>query len=199
MNTITKQSIFITLFLFLSIISKAQEAPMWMVDKAHTSVNFSINHFFSSVTGKFKVFDGEFNLDPNNLSKSKANFTVRVNSIDTDNLKRDKHLLSNDFFDANSYPDMIFKSTKITKKNNSEFLVYGKLSIKNKTKNIVLPITVKGEMEHPMMPGTIILGIATKISINRNDFGVGTGDWAATMVVGNKVDVEINMELNRKK
>jgi polyisoprenoid-binding protein YceI len=182
-----------------ALSAHAQNATMWKLDKAHTSVNFSVNHFFSAVTGKFTSFDGNFNFDPANLQGSKADFTIAVNSINTDDNKRDKHLQSGDFFNAKEFQNMTFKSTKIERKSENEYLVHGKLTIKDKTKEIVLPLKVTGEMEHPMMKGTIILGLASNLKINRNDYGVGTGDWAATMVVGDEVNISINMELNRKK
>jgi len=177
--------------------ANAQNATMWKLDKSHTSVNFSINHFFSAVTGKFKTFDGNFQFDPNNLQSSKADFTISVKTVSTDDSKRDKHLQSADFFDAKSFPNMTFKSTKIEKKSDKEFLVYGKLTIKDKTKDVILPMKITGEMEHPMMKGTIILGVVIDTTINRTDFGVGTGSWAATMVVGDEVRIHIPMELNR--
>jgi len=179
--------------------ANAQNATMWKLDKSHTSVNFSINHFFSAVTCKFSTFDGNFNFDPANLKGSKADFTIAVKSVNTNDSKRDKHLQSADFFNAKAFPNMTFKSTKIEKKSEKEYLVYGKLTIKDKTKDIVLPFKVTGEMEHPMMKGTVILGLTTNLKINRNDYGVGTGDWAATMVVGDEVDINIHMELNRMK
>lgn len=179
--------------------ANAQNATMWKLDKSHTSVNFSINHFFSAVTGNFKTFDGNFRFDPNNLQSSKADFTVSIKSVSTDDSKRDKHLQSSDFFDAKSFPNMIFKSTKIEKKNEKEYLVHGKLTIKDKTKDVILPMKITGEMEHPMMKGTIILGVVIDTTINRTDFGVGTGSWAATMVVGDEVRIHIPMELNRMK
>jgi len=179
--------------------ANAQNATMWKLDKSHTSVNFSINHFFSAVTGKFKTFDGNFQFDPNHLHLSKADFTISVKSVSTDDSKRDNHLQSADFFDAKSYPNMSFKSTKIEKKSDKEFLVHGKLTIKDKTKDVVLPMKITGEMEHPMMKGTIILGVVIDTTINRTDFGVGTGSWAATMVVGDEVRIHIPMELNRMK
>lgn len=177
----------------------AQNATKWKLDKSHTSVNFSIDHFFSAVTGKFTSFDGNFYFDPANLQGSKADFTIAVNSVNTDDSKRDKHLQSADFFNAKVFPNMTFKSTKIEKKSEKEYLVYGKLTIKDKTKDVVLPMKITGEMEHPMMKGKIILGVVIDTTINRTDFGVGTGSWAATMVVGDEVRVHIPMELNRKK
>lgn len=156
--------------------ANAQSATMWKLANSHTSVNFSINHFFSAVTGKFSTFDGNFNFDPANLKGSKADFTIAVKSVNTNNSKRDKHLQSADFFNAKAFPNITFTSTKIEKKSEKEYLVHGKLTIKDKTKDVILPMKIKGEMEHPMMKGTIILGVVIDTTLNRIDFGVGTGN-----------------------
>ena len=189
-------AVFLTLLGVLNV--NAQDATMWKIDKSHTSVNFSINHFFSAVTGKFTDFDGNIYFDPNNLKGSKAEFTVSINSVNTDNGKRDKHIQSKDFFEAETFPKITFKSTKFEKKLDTEFLVHGKLTIKDKTKEVILPMKITGKMEHPMMKGTLILGVDIDITINRTDYGVGIGNWATTMVVGDKVKIHIPMELNRK-
>lgn len=193
----------ITFAAVLAIISiytsNAQEATSWKIDKAHTFVNFSINHFFSSVPGNFTEFDGDFYFDANNLETSKANFTIATNSVNTGNEKRDNHLLSTDFFDAKNYSNITFKSTKFENQSDKEYLLHGKLTIKNKTKNITLVMKITGEMEHPMMKGTSVLGVNFNTSINRTDYGVGTGDWATTMVVGDEVNINIPMELTHKK
>lgn len=195
-----KTLVFAVIISAISTLSiNAQNATQWKIDKSHTSVNFSINHFFSAVTGKFKDFDGTIYFDPNNLKGSKANFSLAINSVDTDNAKRDKHLLSKDFFEAKKYPKMSFKSTKFEKKSDKYYLVHGKMTIKDKTKNVVLPMKITGQMEHPMMKGTIVLGLEIETKIDRTDYGVGTGDWAATMVVGDEVKIHIPMELNRTK
>ncbi len=195
-----KTMVFAVAITALSTLSaNAQDATMWKVDKSHTSINFSINHFFSAVTGKFTDFDGMIHFDPNNLKGSKADFSVSINSVNTDDAKRDNHLESKDFFDAKTYPKMSFESTKFEKKSDKEYLVHGKLTIKDKTESLVLPMKITGEMEHPMMKGTIILGVVIDTTIDRTDYGVGTGDWAATMVVGDEVRIHIPMELNRMK
>ncbi|MEX0811674.1 MAG: YceI family protein [Chitinophagales bacterium] len=190
-------AVLLTVFVAFSV--NAQKATKWEIDKAHTSVNFSVGHFFSTVTGKFKDFEGEFHFDPDNLKASSAEFTVFIKSVDTDNEKRDNHLQSKDFFDAETYPKMTFKSTKFEKKSDKEYIVHGELTIKDVTKKVSIPLKITGQMEHPMMKGTLILGVDIKTSINRTDYGVGTGDWAATMVVGDEVEIHIPMELNRKK
>lgn len=178
---------------------RAQDATPWMIDQAHTSVNFSINHFFSAVTGKFTDFEGSLSFDPDNLKASQAEFVVAINSVNTGEPKRDTHLQSPDFFDAQSYPKMSFRSTKFVKKSDQEYLLHGKLTIRDKTKSVILPMKITGEMEHPMMKGTLILGVVIDTTLDRTDYGVGTGDWAATMVVGDEVRIHIPMELNRKK
>lgn len=200
MYSTVKKISFAVILTALSVFTvNAQNATMWKVDKAHTSVNFSVNHFFSAVTGKFTSFEGNINFDPANLQGSSVNFTIPVKSVNTDDSKRDKHLQSADFFDAKSYPNMTFVSTRFVKKSDKDYVAYGKLTIRNISKDIALPFKITGEMEHPMMKGTIILGLASTIKINRNDYGVGTGSWATTMVVGDNVDININMELNRMK
>ncbi len=188
-----------TLATFSMILAQAQTPATWMVDKSHTSINFTIKHFFSKVTGNFKDFEGKLFLDPKNPSKSNASFSVNINSIDTDNKQRDEHLLNADFFEASKYAKASFKSTKFVQKEKNKYEVHGKLSIKDITKNVVIPVTITGQMEHPMMKGTFILGVAANFSINRNDYGVGTGSWAETKMLSDNVDIDVNMELNSKK
>ena len=183
----------------LVFFAQAQVATKWKIDKAHTSVNFSINHFFSAVTGKFSDFDGNLNFDQANLAGSKVDFTIAVKSVNTDDDKRDKHLQSEDFFDAKKFPNMTFQSSRFEKKSDKDYVVYGKMTIRDVTKEIALPFKVTGEMEHPMMKGTLILGLAANLKINRNEYGVGTGSWAATAIVGDEVSIQINMEVNRSK
>lgn len=188
---------------FLNTISifsiNAQNSISWKIDKANTSVNFSANHFFSAITGKFSQFDGSVNFSPDKLQESNVTFIIAVKSINTDDTKRDKHLQSKDFFNAKIYPNVIFISEKFEKKSDKEYLVYGKLTIRDKTKDIILPLKITGEMEHPKMKGTIILGLASTLTINRTDYGVGVGSWVATGIIGDEVEIKINAELNRNK
>lgn len=177
---------------------QAQDAQMWMLDKSHSSVNFSINHFFSEVKGNFTDFEGSFHFDPNNVKGSQLAFMVNVKSVNTDDSKRDNHLQSPDFFNASEFPEIKFESTKIKKVGDKQYEATGKLSIKDVTKTIKIPFNITGQMEHPMMKGTIILGVVIDTTIDRTDYGVGTGDWAATMIVGDEVKIHIPMELNRK-
>lgn len=200
MIKILKKLTFLTMsIIMLTSFSIAQDAPSWSIDKSHSSINFEIAHFFSTVNGRFNSIQGTFKFDKNNLKGSYVKITIPVKSISTDDKQRDEHLLSKDFFDATSFPNMIFESTRFEKKSGKDYVVHGKLTIKNTTKNISLPFKYLGEMDHPMMQGSIFLGLSANYKLKRNDYGVGTGNWAATMVVGDDVNIKINLELNRKK
>lgn len=199
MKTIIKS--FVVLSIFAATIAfTTVTAPLaeWEVDKPHSAITFSIKHFFTPVNGRFHNFDGDFIFDPENLDASKVDFTVQVNSVDTENEKRDKHLQSADFFNAEKYPKMRFVSTRFKKKGKNSYVAYGDLTIRNKTREVELPFKVLGVADHPMMKGAKVMGITAETTINRNDFGVGTGDWAATMVVGGEVDIQIALEATSK-
>jgi polyisoprenoid-binding protein YceI len=177
---------------------QAQEAPKWKIDQSHTSVNFVATHFFSDVPGSFHTFSGDFRIDPENMAASTLHFTVQVKSVDTDNEKRDQHLRGEDFFHVSEYPTITFRSSEIEQTGKNQYKVYGKLSIREVSKEVALPVTVKGVMDHPMMKNTKILGLSIDTTLDRTEYNVGVGDWAATAVVGDEVEVDIDMELNRK-
>lgn len=190
-----------TVFLLASFAiftATAQTATSWNIDKPHTSVNFSVNHFITAVNGSFTDFDGEIHFSASDLANSKAEFVVLVSSVETGNNKRNNHLQSNDFFNAKAFPEMKFSSTKFEQISEMEYSISGNLTIKDKTHPIILKMKVTGEMMHPMKKNTKILGVSFTTTIDRTDYGVGTGDWAATMVVGDEVTISIPMELNSK-
>lgn len=183
-----------TLFSFTVLLNPPKQ---WEVDKAHSAVTFSIKHFFTPVDGRFDNFEGEFLFDPENLEESKADFTIDVASVNTQNGKRDQHLQSADFFNAEQFPKIKFTSTGFQKKKKA-YVMNGKLTIKDVTKDVSIPFQVLGVGDHPMMEGAKVMGIQAQTTINRNDYGVGTGSWAATMVVGGEVSITINLEATSK-
>ncbi len=198
MKTMIKQLSIFIVFAVITANMNAQTSNQWMLDKDHTSVNFAINHFFSKVNGNFTEFTGDFKFDPDNLKASSFIFTIPVSSVSTNNEKRDNHLKSEDFFNTSKYPEIKFESTDFKKVDDKNYLVNGHLTIKDIKKRVSIPFKITGEMEHPMMKGTTILGLAFNTSLDRSEYKVGTGDWASDMVVGDNVDIAVNMELNKK-
>ena len=124
---------------------------------------------------------------------------MQVASIDTDEPDRDEHLLSDDFFNAEKYPTIKFESTGFIKRSENSIIVEGKLTMRGTTREIDLPLEIKGTMDSPWVDGKVIMGVAINTALDRTDYGVGTGSWAATATVGDEVRIEINLELQADK
>ncbi len=175
-----------------------QAAPKkWKVDKDHASVSFEINHFFTPVKARFLEFSGKFKLDGEDLTNSPSfEFTVQVPSVATDKTKRDNHLQSKDFFNAKQWPQIRFVGDRVVKTGENTYKAIGELTIRDVTKDYEVPFTVLGLKEvKTMMGSSEVMGVRVKTELNRTDFGVGTGSWAATAVVGDTVGIDILMEL----
>ena len=170
-------------------------APSWNLDKAHSNVYFSIDHIFSKVNGHFNEFSTDIAFDPADLEGSKFDFEIQVSSIDTNIVKRDKHLQSGDFFDAASFPVMNFKSSKISDKGDGNYDVAGTLTVKEKDFDLTLPLKLEGVMEHPAKKGTNVAGFNGRVSIDRLAHGVGSGKFYDMGVVGKDVEVFVSLEL----
>ena len=188
----------IALGLFMSFTAYEALAPEWKIDNNHSSISFEVNHFFTPVAGSFKDFEGNLSFDAENLEGSSTIFTVQIASVETDSDKRNGHLQSEDFFDAKKYPEMKFSSTSFTKKGN-DYILNGELTIRDITKDVSIPVQILGIGDHPMKKGKLITAMRAEFSLNRNDYGVGSGSWAATAVVGDEVKVSVLLEANRNK
>ena len=181
----------------LALVPAAHAA--WQVDAAHTEVNFSINHFFTPVTGSFGAFDIDLAYDAESPENSSVTATIDVSSIDTGNDQRNGHLRSPDFFDAEKFPNITFASKSAAA--TEEGLVFtGDLTIRDVTKEIELPVKLLGTKEIPeeMQAGLggskRVAGFAASTTLDRNAYGVGAGNWAATLVIAGDVNVEILLE-----
>ena len=182
----------------LALMAGTVPAAEWEVDAAHTTIGFEVSHLvISSTTGKFKDFTGTVHFDGENLEKGKVEFTVNVGSVDTDNADRDGHLVSPDFFNAEEFPTMTFKSTKVVSKGSKKFQLIGDLTIKGVTKEVTFDCKFRGTAEFMEMTKA---GFSAETSIDRQEFGVS---WnknldAGGVVVGNEVDINLEVEVNQK-
>lgn len=168
----------------------------WTLDESHSTIQFSVTHFFTPVTGRFEEYQTDIQFDPNDLENSSIDVTIPISSINTQNERRDNHLNSEDFFNAETWPNISFSSDNIRSNGDNKFVAVGDLTIRDVTQQIELPFTLLGVMDHPMRDNVRVAGITASTTINRTDYGVGVGDWAATMVVGDEVDINLNLELN---
>jgi len=197
-----KYLILLTSLLFCCLMAEqtVQAAPPnWKFDPVHSSFYFGVQHIYSTVWGYFEDFSGTFRFDSDNLAASKIDIQVQTKSIITNSRKRDNHLRSAEFFDAGKYPLMTFTSSTITQVGGDQYEVSGKLTIKDVSKDIVLPLTFHGIMDNPLNPGELVAGFDSHLTIDRFDYHVGTGKFYDMGVVGNEVRIYISLEMLRDK
>lgn len=163
------------------------------IDPSHTHVGFSIRHFFTQVKGEFKDVVGTIDVDQANLNASKVNVEIATASINTNNEKRDNHLRSADFFEAEKNPKITFVSKSVNLKDNKGTMT-GDLTMHGVTKPVTLDVEIGGFGK--MGPMGTLAGFTATGKINRKDFGIlwnKTLDQGATML-GDDVALEINVE-----
>lgn len=195
----TIQIIAISLLLAFTGSSAFGAARSWELDKAHSNIYFSVDHIFSKVNGHFNEFTLELTFDPANLAESMFSFEIKTDSIDTNIGKRDKHLQSADFFDAGKFPTMKFESTQISDAGNGMYDVAGKITIKDQTYDLTLPLKLMGIAEHPAKKGTEVAGFNGTITLDRLAHGVGNGKFHEMGIVGKDVEVFVSIEVLAEK
>jgi len=183
---------------------RAHELRAWNVDTPHTEIGFSVKHFFTPVTGTFRDYEVDLRFDAEAPENSTVTVTIDVGSVDTDNERRDNHLRSPDFFDAETYPKMTFLSTSVRQVAPNQLVATGNLTIKGTTKEVELGINLLGITELPpemqdMMGGVVrIASFEASTKVDRREFEVGVANWAQTMIVGGDVEITITLEANHQ-
>ncbi|MGA7276469.1 MAG: YceI family protein [Desulfocapsaceae bacterium] len=196
----TIRNIVLAIVMLLTAASAAfGAARAWEIDKAHAAIYFSIDHIFSKVRGHFNEFEAQINFDPADLAGSSFIFDITVDSIDTNISKRDKHLISADFFDAGTFPKMRFESKAISDAGGGIYNVAGTLTIKDKSYDLTLPLQLVGIKEHPAKKGTEVAGFNGTVTIDRLAHGVGTGKFYDMGVVGKDVEIFVSIEVLSQK
>jgi polyisoprenoid-binding protein YceI len=188
------------MLLFLIVVAPLQAvAQQWNLDSAHTNFFFDVKHTYAVVRGQFMDFTGDVFFDPENPAKSKFNFVIKVDSVDTKIGKRDTHLRTPDFFDEAKYPEITFKSSKVSAGGHNMYIVEGTLTIKDVSKDIALEFIYHGQKENPLKKGEIVAGLDTKLTIDRLAYHVGDGKFYKMGVVDKEVDILFTLELLREK
>jgi len=169
----------------------------WGIDTTHTEVQFKVKHLvIATVTGFFKKFSGSLETESEDFDGAQVSFSLDVNSIDTNQVDRDNHLKSPDFFAAEQYPTIDFTGS-LAKVEGSEYTLDGALTLHGITKAIVLNVDFGGTIVDPW--GNNRAGFEITGKLNRKDFGL---NWNALtesggMVVSEEVKLHINAELIR--
>ncbi len=187
-----KLSIVIALF----SLAFVQAQNTWNFDPAHSSIRFAVDHMvISEVEGQFLTYEGSIIATKDDFSDAKINFVIDVNSVDTDNEKRDGHLKSADFFETEKYPKMTFVSTSVEKIADGKYNLKGKLTLRDVTKDITLAMTYGGTVKDPW--GNTKAGLKVAGVINRTDFGLKYNSVLETgsLMIGEEVIITCKVEL----
>lgn len=187
------------LFLFvlatgISIASLAQ--TKWTTDPAHSFVNFSVKHSgISFVDGSFKKFEGNATGSKLDLTDLKINFTVDVASINTGVDMRDNHLRTDDFFNAEKYPKMTFVSTGVKKVKGNAYVLSGKLTIRDVTKDVKFNVVYGGTAKDQQ--GNTKAGFLATTKINRLDYNINYDPTGAG--IAKEVHITLNLQFAQAK
>lgn len=175
-----------------AVAASKAEVVNWKVDVVHSELHFSIRHLISRVGGTFNDWSGTITADPNDWSNASVNIVIKTASINTKVEPRDNHLRTADFFDAEKFPEITFKSTSI-KRNENEIVLAGDLTMRGVTK----PIVLKGRFNGIVVgdKGKKRAGFSVTTSIDRTDFGVSYNRVmeGAGIALGDEVKITINL------
>ncbi|MHB8206230.1 YceI family protein [Mucilaginibacter sp.] len=177
-----------------------ETATKWVLDPMHSEVQFKVKHLvISTVSGFFKSFEGELDTESDDFSDAEISFSLDINSIDTNQTQRDEHLKSAEFFDAEKYPKISFKSTSFTLTGDDEYKLVGDLTVKGVTKPVTLDVEFGGSADD--FYGNSKAGFEISGKINRKDFGL---TWsgvteAGAVVVGEDIKLLFNVQFVKQK
>ncbi len=167
----------------------------WNLDTVHSGINFSVRHMVvSKVRGRFAKFSGKLDLDEGDLTRSQIEATIDAGSIDTGTAQRDAHLKSADFLDAERFPEIRFRSSRIDKLADDRYRLTGNLTIRDVTREIALDVEYGGRAKDPW--GNERVGFIAKASLDRKDFGLGWNQVleAGGVLVGERVEIDLEVQ-----
>ncbi len=166
----------------------------YTLDTAHSRLGFLARHaMVSKVRGLFKEFDGRLHIDGQDPTKSSAEVTIQVASIDSQQPDRDNHLRSADFFDVENYPTITFKSTKAEVVGTDTYRLTGDLTIRETTRPVTIDLELTGAINDPF--GLFRIGFEGSVVVNRRDWGLGWNMALDTggLLVSEKITIELDI------
>lgn len=172
----------------------------WNIDKTHSKVGFNVTHMVvAEVEGYFKDYDAKVSTTADDFAGATIEFTAKTASVFTDNERRDGHLKSDDFFNAEKFPDLKFTGSVV--KENGKYVLKGNLTIRDVTKPVTFDVTYGGRIKtpNPQNPNGEKAGFKIKGQINRMDYGLkfDRALEGGGLVVSKEVELNIKVELNK--
>jgi polyisoprenoid-binding protein YceI len=188
-----------SLIVGLSLVLPVFAGDEYTIDQAHSSVSFTVRHMVvSKVRGSFAELEGVIKYLPEDPTSSSVQVTIKPESINTGDEKRDAHLRNPDFFDVEKYPEMTFASSNVGTSGDG-FVLTGVLTMHGVSREVEIPFKVNGPIQDPW--GNTRMGVeAEPITLDRKDFGLtyNRALEGGGLVVGDEITVEIALEAVRR-
>ena len=191
----SKKFSFLAIFMIFAATLSA-EGRSWVIDNEHSNLRFITNHMMiSEIEGHFEDFYAAVTFDEKEIATTNINVTARVGSINTGNVRRDDHLRSDDFFDADNYPELKFRGRSVQHISGNKFKLIGDMTVKNVTKEIAVDMSYGGMVVDYW--GNKRAAIKLEGSFNRFDFGLNWNEVleAGGLIVGEDVRIHCNLEI----
>lgn len=179
----------------LAFGSTAVVAADYDIDPAHSAVTFQVKHLtISKVKGSFSELSGTFQFTEGEPDSWQADVTIEISSVDTGNAKRDEHLRSEDFFNAEEFPTMVFKSTGIKMTSDAEGILLGELTMHGVTKSVELALEYNGSVQDPW--GNERAGFSLTGKLNRKDWGLTYNSVLESggLMIGEDIKISLEIE-----
>ena len=170
----------------------------WTIDPRASSLTFTASQIGSLVNGRFPAWTGEIVLDPTALAAARIDIRIATPPVTTNNHDVDSLLKGSSFLDVQKFPEARFVATSIVAKGGERYEALGKLTIRDATRDTVLPFTL-AITDDPAQPGRLRATARGRLLLKRLDFGVGQNEWAGTGQVANEVTVDLNVVAGRSK
>ncbi len=185
-----------TLAVAMLVAGASMAQSNWTIDKPHSNIGFSVAHMVvSETTGNFKDFDAKVTSTADDFAGATVEFTAKTASVFTDNEKRDGHLKSDDFFNAEKFPELKFAGSLV--KDGTKYVLKGNLTIRDVTKPVTFEVTYGGRVK---AFGGEKAGFKIKGKVNRKDYGLKFDKAleGGGLVVGDEVELNIKVEINKQ-
>jgi polyisoprenoid-binding protein YceI len=183
----------------VSMSATETKTSTWVIDSAHSAGEFAVKHLMvATVRGHFKITEGQIILNEENHTASSVTATIDPKSLNTREEKRDAHLQSGDFFEAEKYPTITFQSTRVEKVSDTDWKVFGNLAFHGVSREVELDVEEGGEIKDPY--GKQRRGFTAETTINRSDWGVtyNAALEAGGVMVSDKVKITLDISAIRQ-
>lgn len=181
----------------IRMLKAGEKMKKFAVDFSHSSITFSVKHMMiANVIGHFNSYHAEIEADSiEDLINANISIEIDVASISTNDLLRDQHLTSNEFFYADKYPKITYNVTSIEQIDHNKFYIHGDMTIKEVTKPVIFETTYKGHVKSPW--GQDTYGFSAAAKINRKDFNLTYNARLESggLLIGELVDVNAEFEI----